>query len=41
MEGNTMTNRAERAKRRMSIVTTVLISVGVVGLAILVVVMHT
>lgn len=36
-----MTNRAERAKRRMGIVTTVLISVGVVGLAILVVVMHT
>ena len=36
-----MANRAERAKRRMSIVTTVLISAGVVGLAILAVVMHT
>jgi hypothetical protein len=36
-----MANRAERARRRMSVLTTVLISIGVVGLGILAVVMHT
>jgi len=36
-----MTDRAERAKRRMSVFTTVLISIGVVGLGIAAVVMHT
>lgn len=36
-----MSDRAERARRRMSIVTTVLISLGIVGLAALVVVLHT
>ena len=36
-----MTDRAERARRRMSIVTTVLISLGIVGLAALAVVLHT
>lgn len=36
-----MSERAERAKRRMSILTTVLITVGVIALGALAVVMHT
>jgi hypothetical protein len=36
-----MADRAERAKRRLGIATTVLISIGVVGLGVLAVVMHT
>ncbi len=36
-----MADRAERARKRMSVVTTVLISIGVVGLGVLAVVMHT
>lgn len=36
-----MSDRAERAKRRMSMITTGLITLGVLGLAALAVVMHT
>ncbi len=36
-----MANRAERAKKRMSIITTVLIAIGVIGLAALAVALHT
>lgn len=36
-----MSERAERAKRRMSIITTTLIAFGVVALGAIAVVMHT
>jgi hypothetical protein len=41
MSERATSDRAQRAKRRMSIFTTALITLGVIGLAALAVVMHT
>jgi hypothetical protein len=36
-----MSERSERARRRMSLITTVAIAIGVIGLGVLAVVLHT